>query len=263
MTRSPQPRLYPAVLAGGQSTRARRSDSSAPKQFRETGGEPLSPHSLRELVQAPGVVRAVVVVPEPWRPTAEQTIAAAGLALPWTLAPAGRHRTESAWHALQALASLPVRERPEPDDLVAIHDAARPFAPRHLLGRVARAAARAGAAIPGVPVPDTVVQLAVQPVAADAVEVGEDPELEAPIAAYLERRCLAAVQTPQVCRWRELYAAHAWAAAERLSFTDDGGLVALRGLAPVVVMGEPGNWKVTTEDDWERAAALLRRESAD
>ena len=70
-----------------------------------------------------------------------------------------------------------------------------------------------------------------------------------------------AVQTPQVCRWHDFQAAHAWAAAEGRNFTDDGGLMAARGVSPVVVMGEQGNWKITTEEDWQRAAVLLRRES--
>jgi 2-C-methyl-D-erythritol 4-phosphate cytidylyltransferase/2-C-methyl-D-erythritol 2,4-cyclodiphosphate synthase len=267
MTQVLQPRLYLAVLAGGQSTRARRGDSSAPKQFRPVGGEMLFVHGLRELVRAPAVARVVVVVPEPWRPTAEEAVASAELPVACLLASAGAHRTASAWNALQALAALPAAQRPGPDDLVAIHDAARPFASRHLLLRLARAAARRGAAVPGVPVADTICQL---DATGDGDAAGDDPvaaaagpgPVERPVASYLERSLLVAVQTPQVARWGELHAAHAWAAAAAASFTDDGGLLAARGLSPVVVMGEPTNWKITTEDDWRRAEPLLRREPA-
>ena len=251
MTRVLQPRLYLAVLAGGRSTRARRSDSAAPKQFREVGGSMLFLQGLSELAQAPGVAHAVVVVPEAWLPLAQSALASATLPIPWTLAAAGEHRTASAWNALREMAALPADVRPTEDDLVAVHDAARPFASRHLLARVARSAARRRAAVPAVPVADTIVQLM----------PGEDDSAERPVAAYLERGRLAAVQTPQVVRWRDLHAAHAWAAAEGRSFTDDGGLLASRGIEPVVVMGEPGNWKITNEDDWQRADALLRRES--
>ena len=251
MTRILQPRLYLVVLAGGQSTRARGSDSSAPKQFREVGGEMLFVHGLRELTAAPGVVRAVAVVPEAWRPTARSALDAAALPVPCDLATAGRHRTASTWHGLEALAALPEHTCPEAADLVAVHDAARPFASRHLLNRLARAAARHGAAVPGVPVPDTIIQLAGDP---EAIEEGESP-----VATYLERGLLAALQTPQVFRWQELVAAHAWAAEHQRSFTDDGGLLAERGLRPVVVMGEQRNWKITSEEDWKRAAALLHR----
>lgn len=249
MTSQPRPDLFLVILAGGRSTRAGAGDATAPKQFREAGGEMMVVRGLRELIRAPGVVRAVVVVPDAWQALAGDALEAAGLPVPWSLAAAGDHRTASTWSALRTLASLPGSERPAPDQLVAVHDAARPFATHHLLGRVADAAAVHRAAVPAVPVPDTVVQLV----------AGEDggPQSAQPVAGYLERSLLAAVQTPQVARWADLHAAHAWAAEEGASFTDDGGLLAERGVPPVVVMGEPGNWKVTTEDDWRRAAGLL------
>ncbi|MEZ4387943.1 MAG: 2-C-methyl-D-erythritol 4-phosphate cytidylyltransferase [Candidatus Krumholzibacteriia bacterium] len=253
MRQEPASRVFLVVLAGGRSTRASQGDSTAPKQFREVGGAPVFVHGLRELAQVPELVHAVVVVPDAWRPVAHDALAAADLPVAWTLATAGEHRTASTWSALRALAALPAAARPAPDDLVAVHDAARPFASRHLLMRVAEAAQRHAAAVPAVPVPDTVVQLL----------PGQDEDAaERPLAGYLERSLLAAVQTPQAARWADLHAVHAWAAAGAVSFTDDGGLLAARGVPPVVVPGEPGNWKITTEDDWRRAAERLRRRSA-
>jgi 2-C-methyl-D-erythritol 4-phosphate cytidylyltransferase/2-C-methyl-D-erythritol 2,4-cyclodiphosphate synthase len=220
--------IHLVILAGGQSTRARGSDSAPPKQFREVGGSMLLLYGVRELLRAPGIADLTVVVPEAWRPLVAAALDAAALPVPFALALAGEHRTASGWNAVRALTA--------PDDhLVAIHDAARPFATHHLLTRVAEAAARHGAAVPAVPLHDTVIQL--------------------PDAAYLDRATLAAVQTPQVFRLAELRAAHAWCAGAGLAFTDDGGLLAARGLPPAVVPGEETNWKVTTPDDWQRAEA--------
>jgi 2-C-methyl-D-erythritol 4-phosphate cytidylyltransferase / 2-C-methyl-D-erythritol 2,4-cyclodiphosphate synthase len=224
--------IHLAVLAGGQSLRARGSDSAPPKQFREVGGRMLLLHGVRELLRAPGVVDLTIVVPEPWRPLVEAALDADALPVPFALAPAGEHRTASGWNAVQAITA-------NDDDLVALHDAARPFATHHLLTRVAEAAARHRAAVPAVPVHDTVVQLAE----------------EGAVAAYLDRGTLAAVQTPQVFRYADLRAAHAWCAENGLAFTDDGGLLAARGLRPFVVMGEESNWKVTTAEDWHRVEA--------
>jgi len=232
-------RLFLVLLAGGQSTRARSSDSAAPKQFRDVGGRMVFLHGLEELAQAPGVVRVVVVTPEAWRPMVESGLGSAGLTVPWCLASAGEHRTASTWSALRALAGLPVEGRPGEGDLVAVHDAARPFATADLLARLAVAAVRAGGAVPGVPVPDTIVQ-----------DAGDR-------AQYLDRSSLLAVQTPQVFHWKPFQAAHAWAAGKGVEFTDDGGLLAEKGLHPEVVAGESGNWKVTTDADWRRAAAIL------
>ena len=214
MARSQQGRLFLAILAGGASRRAGRSDGSSPKQFREVGGRMLCMHALRELARAPGVVHAVVVVPDAWRRRVERALHDADdLPIGYALASAGAHRTASAWSALQHLASLPEPQRPTYDDLVAIHDAARPFATRLLLARLAQAAMHHGVAVPAVPVTDTIVQLSPGEAAADiGAEVSGAPGV--PVgASYLQRHRLVAVQTPQVARWRELYEAHAWAAA--------------------------------------------------
>lgn len=221
--------IHLAILAGGQSTRA---GGDTPKQFRVVGGRMLLLRGAQELLRARGVADLTIVVSDAWRPTVAAAAARLDLPVPVAFAPAGAQRTASAWHAVQAIAGAD-------DDLVALHDAARPFATHQLLERVAAAAAGHGAAVPAAPVHDTIVQLG-------------DP------AVYLDRTTLGAVQTPQVFRLAELRAAHAWADATGRTFTDDGGLLAAWGLPPVVVPGEEGNWKVTTAEDWRRVEASCR-----
>jgi len=230
--------LHLILLAGGQGTRAADRDN-VPKQFRPTGRGLLFTISLREFLTLDAgegfrPVDLILTVPDTWRKTADQALQE--LDIPWGLAPAGISRTASTWNALK---ELEVSHSPREDDLVAVHDAARPFASAELLDRLARAAAQSGGAVPGVPVSDTIVQ----------ADVGT--------AVYLKRSSLLAVQTPQVFRWDRFQSAHAWAAETGADFTDDGGLLAARGHIPVVVAGEQGNWKVTTNGDWLRAEALL------
>lgn len=232
-------RLHLILLAGGRGLRAQGADK-IPKQFRSTGRGLLFTVSLREFLSldpSSGYRPSdlILTVPDDWRETADEALQEVDL--PWGLAPAGTTRTGSTWNAIGELEAI---HSPDPEDLVAVHDAARPFASSDLLARLGRAAAGAQGAIPGVRVPDTIVQ-----------SVGGT-------ASYLERSTLLAVQTPQVFRWDLFRAAHAWAAAHRADFTDDGGLMAAKGHDPVVVDGEPGNWKVTTAGDWERAQALLK-----
>ncbi len=251
-TEGPPPVIHLVQLAGGKGLRAGGGPGTVPKQFRETGRGLLFAVSLRTFLEGGRehgyrVGSVTVVVPEAWR---EMTGRALTLLMtghddiPWTLAEAGISRTASTWSALSRLAAaesgLPtVMDR----ELVAIHDAARPFASAGLLGRLVAAAAKSGGAVPGIPVIDTVVQ------AADAT--GPTP------VRYLPRETLSAVQTPQVFRWDLCLAAHRWASAQGAEFTDDGGLLAARGHPPVVVPGEQENWKVTTEAQWERARDML------
>lgn len=236
------PAVHLILLAGGRGQRA-EDGSLPPKQFRATGRGLLLTVGLTgflESAAAPATVTATV-------PAAWQDEAASALRplleprhVPWLLADAGETRTASTFNAAERLATAP--GAPAPGDLVAVHDAARPFASGDLLATLATAAHRHGAAVPGVPVNDTIVR--------------HDEDADAAVI-YLERARLLAVQTPQVFRWDVFLAAHRWAAAAGHAFTDDGRLLAERGTPPVVVPGEQSNWKITGDDDWRRAAALL------
>jgi 2-C-methyl-D-erythritol 4-phosphate cytidylyltransferase/2-C-methyl-D-erythritol 2,4-cyclodiphosphate synthase len=234
-------RLHLIQLAGGQGLRA-EAGGLPPKQFRPTAQGPLFTISLTAFLSLPTDVATIasltVTVPKVWRNAVTGTLG--NLAeldgVPWHLAAAGATRTQSTWNAVEYLAGL----SPQPEDLVAIHDAARPFASVDLLVRLVRAAQTQGGAVPGVPVPDTILRT--------------NPQGQ---GEYLDRSRLVAVQTPQVFRWDLLHAAHAWAAENRQEFTDDGGLLAARGHDPAVVEGEDTNWKVTTDGDWRRAGPLL------
>ena len=124
---------------------------------------------------------------------------------------------------------------PDEATIVCVHDAARPFASAALFERVvASVAAGADAAIPGLPLADTVKE-----VDADGV-----------VVATPDRSRLVAVQTPQAFRAAVLRRAH----AEGGEGTDDAALVEAVGGRVVVVAGEPANRKLTVPDDlaWAR-----------
>jgi 2-C-methyl-D-erythritol 4-phosphate cytidylyltransferase/2-C-methyl-D-erythritol 2,4-cyclodiphosphate synthase len=228
-------KLHLVILAGGQGLRV---GGIIPKQFRKTARGPLFSVALRSFLELPEQVArmgsVVVTVAADWHDLVRESVYPEEGRL--RLARPGETRTASTWNALQVLADL----EPAADDLVAVHDAARPFASVELLERLVVAAAASGGAVPAVPVADTVVQ--------------RDGQGR---AVYLDREQLAGVQTPQVFRWELLHQAHAWASEQGVDFTDDGGLLAARGHDPQLVPGEPGNWKVTTTADWERARDIL------
>ena len=117
-----------------------------------------------------------------------------------------------------------------------VHDAARPFAPARVFAAVIEAVVGgADAAVPGVPVVDTI-----KVVAADGTVISTP-----------DRSTLVAVQTPQAFRLAALRAAHASGAEG----TDDAALVERLGGRVVVVPGDPRNRKITEPADlaWARA----------
>ena len=124
-----------------------------------------------------------------------------------------------------------------------MHDAARPLASPALFAAViAAVAGGADAAVPAVPVTDTIKVV-------DARRHGWSPRPT--------RSTLVAVQTPQAFRAGALRAAHA-AGGEG---TDDAALVEAVGGRSWSVPGEPGNRKITEPDDLEWARRRRRASS--
>ena len=124
--------------------------------------------------------------------------------------------------------------------IVLVHDAARPFASAALTSRAIEAARQSGAAIPGLPVTDTVKSV----------------DADNRITGTIERTMLRTVQTPQAFAFDALLAAHRKAAAAgREDFTDDAALAEWAGLPVSVFAGEASNIKMTTPDDFARAQA--------
>jgi 2-C-methyl-D-erythritol 4-phosphate cytidylyltransferase / 2-C-methyl-D-erythritol 2,4-cyclodiphosphate synthase len=215
------------VVAAGRGLRA---GGDLPKQYRTIAGDPVIRPSLALYVGHP---RIAAVQPVIHADDAELFAAAArGLDM---LPPVhgGATRQASVHAGLEALAA----HRPE---IVLVHDAARPFASAALVDRAIEAATASGAAIPAIPVTDTVKIV--------------DPAGE--VRETLDRTRLRAVQTPQAFRFEALLAAHRRAAAQgRDDFTDDAALAEWAGLPVTVFAGESGNVKLTTSEDFNRAEA--------
>src|SRR5262249_51051189 len=222
------------VVAAGRGLRA---GGDQPKQYRMVGGQPVIRPSLATLAAHPGIgaVQPVIHPEDVHRFEG----ASAGLAL----LPAvfgGATRQASVRAGLEALAS----RKPE---LVLVHDAARPFASPTLIAR-AIAAARSGAAVPVLPVVDTVKTI----------------DVAGAITGTIDRDRLRVVQTPQAFGFDLLLDAHRRAAeAGRDDFTDDAALAEWAGVKVTTFEGEAGNVKLTTSEDFARAEAAQLATLAD
>jgi 2-C-methyl-D-erythritol 4-phosphate cytidylyltransferase / 2-C-methyl-D-erythritol 2,4-cyclodiphosphate synthase len=215
------------VVAGGRGLRA---GGQMPKQYRALGGIPIIRPSLECFLGHPGIGFVQTVIhPED---AAHYTDAVAGL----NLAPpvhGGATRQASVRAGLEALEARGPK-------FVLIHDAARPYLTAELVSRAITAARETGAAIPGLPVTDTVKSI----------------DATGRITATLDRTALRSVQTPQAFDFVTLLDAHRRAAAAgRDDFSDDAALAEWAGLAVHIFPGEAGNMKFTTEDDFARAVA--------
>ena len=121
--------------------------------------------------------------------------------------------------------------------LVAIHDAARPFAGAEIITAALQAAAESGAAAPAVPVKDTI----------------KVADKGGKVVATPDRATLYAVQTPQ-CFDRALYlqALEAVSGEKASLVTDDCSLFELAGLPVTLTAGDYANLKITTKEDLQK-----------
>jgi 2-C-methyl-D-erythritol 4-phosphate cytidylyltransferase len=213
--------------AGGGS----RSGQTIPKQYVELLGRPILAHTLRAFSDVAGCSEIVVAVNSEWRRAAED----AAVGIPGvSFVPGGAERQHSIASALAALRTAP--------DLVLVHDAARPSVSRALIERVIAAALEYGAAIPALPINETVKR-----VNAEGIIIETIPRAE-----------LRAAQTPQGFRRELIVAAYAYAATHQIAVTDDASLVEAYGAEVHVVEGEWENIKVTMPEDFRRVEEVLR-----
>ncbi|PZR51614.1 2-C-methyl-D-erythritol 4-phosphate cytidylyltransferase [Xylanimonas oleitrophica] len=235
------------LTAAGSGTRLGRD---VPKALVEVDGLPLVVHAARRLAGS-GVVDALVVTSPPGMAGLVAGVLADDplVGVPVRVVDGGATRQASVAAAL-AVAG------PD-DDVVLVHDAARPFAPAALVRRVV-AAVRAGhrAVVPGVPVVDTIKSVSAA-LPAPAAGHGPASAVET-VTGTPERAVLRAVQTPQGFDRALLARAHAEGAAragaDHLAATDDAGLVEALGEPVVVVPGDEAALKITTERDMHLAA---------
>lgn len=213
-----------AILAAGSSSRA-----GLDKVLADLGGHPVLLWSLQS-GQVAGCFREVIVVAP-----AEKLAAVAAVARDREgvrVVAGGATRTASSWAALDAAGDA---------DVIAIHDAARPFVPPSLFQRCVDIARAEGSAVAGLPLADTVRR---------ANEAGAARE-------EIEREGLWAAQTPQVFRRGVLEQARV-AAGDR-TFSDDAAAVVAAGLPVKMVPGERRNLKITTFEDLGYARELVAK----
>ena len=193
------------------------------KLFEPLLGKPLLAWSIEAMSAAASVGRVVVVT----RPDRVDELAAQ----PWigdaTVVAGGEQRSGSVRAGVEAAHA----------DVVLVHDGARPLATSNLADAVARAAAQHGAAVPAIPVADSLKR-----VAGDAIETSVD------------REGLVRTQTPQGAR-RDLLLA-AFDRAGGTSYTDEAALLEAAGTTVVTVPGEAANIKVTDQADLDIIRAL-------
>jgi 2-C-methyl-D-erythritol 4-phosphate cytidylyltransferase/2-C-methyl-D-erythritol 2,4-cyclodiphosphate synthase len=211
------PSVYALVVAAGQGS---RFGGAVPKQYLPLAGASVLRYAVSALAGHPRITDVLVVIRPEDRALFDRAVAGLGVLPPIG---GGAARQDSVRLGLEALA-------PSRPDRVLIHDGARPFPDKALVDRIIDGLDRAAAAIPCLPLSDTIKR----------AESGT-------IQETIDRSSLWRAQTPQGFHFAAILAAHRAAVGRVL--TDDAAVAEAAGLAPLVVRGSQNNLKITTADD--------------
>jgi 2-C-methyl-D-erythritol 4-phosphate cytidylyltransferase len=234
-------RVSVILPAAGLGTRMGRSSpekfGTSRKQFMLLEGSPILLHTIRRFVVSPSVTEIVVALRAEDSEWAAELLDQEGFAKPVRLVEGGDSRQQSVENALAAIA---------PDtDLVAVHDAVRPFIEIETIEKAIAEAAVNGAAIVGIVPVDTVKQVHLNKV-----------------RATIPRERLMLAQTPQVFRYSLLRRAFDKAREDGFIGTDESSLVERLDVDVHVVSGSDRNIKITRPSDMELARLFLSEETA-
>jgi 2-C-methyl-D-erythritol 4-phosphate cytidylyltransferase len=230
------------IPAAGLGTRMGRGapekEGISRKQFMLLNGSPILIHTIRKFVSSPLVEEIIVALRPDDLPWAAEIFSHQGFAKAVRTVEGGESRQQSVEHALATIG---------PDtDLVAVHDAVRPFIEIETIEKVIREAAETGAAIVGIVPVDTVKQVH-----------------RNKVRATLPRERLILTQTPQVFKTDLLKTAFERARQDLFIGTDESSLVErLEQVEVSVVTGTDRNIKITKPADMELARLYLSLESA-
>ncbi len=224
------------LLAAGSGSRL---GGDRPKAFLTAGGRSILTMAAQAACESHRIASLVVTVPPGWERRAVSLLPSGAVCVVVT---GGASRQESVRLALGSV--------PSTSSVVVVHDAARALATPALfdavvdaLDGVARDAGMIAGAIPVIQVPDTVKRVR-----------------DGRIAETIPREGLVLAQTPQAFLREALVEAHRRAALGSEEFTDDAALMEWAGSRVMTVPGEPGNFKVTTREDFDRLWAVAELE---
>jgi len=208
----------------------RRTGLSTPKQWIELGGVPVVVHVLRLFAGMPHINAIALALNPEDREQREAQIISYDIEANLVFCDGGRRRQDTVRNGLQALKAAD-------DEIIVVHDAARPFCSPELISSVVQAAYRAGAALAAIPVTDTIKEI-------DRVGF---------VANTPKRTFLRRAQTPQAIRADILRSGLDLAEERELEITDDVIAAEMQGIRVAVVNGEESNFKITTSLDLEFA----------
>ena len=220
-------KIIALITACGRGNRFNQGEG-IPKQYMPLAGLPMLRHSILAFLNHPQIDEVICVIHPDDIKLYEETVKGLDLLNPVF---GGDTRQASIRRGLEQL-------REYNPDKVLIHDGVRPFVSKRIISGILEKLKTHPAVIPAIAVEDTLKKI-------------DDNKIE----WTLERENLWRAQTPQGFIYEDILNSHI--AFKDLNFTDDSALNEYAGIPVAIVAGSQNNFKITTEEDYDRAKALL------
>lgn len=223
-------KIYAIIPAAGKG---KRSGLSKPKQYIKFAGKELIVYAL-EVFQKNKLIDEIIVSAHPdYFSLLDKLKKKYKLTKITKLVKGGKERQDSVYNALKTISA-------DKNDLVAVHDAARPLLPQKVLTNTILTARKKGNALVCIKAKDTLIK------GTNIVE------------SYIDREEVFYVQTPQIFRYNDLMRAMEMAYASDFYATDESMLIKNLGMKLNIVEGTISNFKVTDREDMDFLKRCLR-----
>ncbi|MBU0560076.1 MAG: 2-C-methyl-D-erythritol 4-phosphate cytidylyltransferase [Bacteroidetes bacterium] len=210
----------------------KRINSSLPKQYIQIKGKELIAYTLQIFNASIHVDEIVIAAAPEYFELLSDIKSKYGFNKIIKVVSGGKERQDSVYNALSSISA-------HSEDLIVVHDAARPILPASVLENAIATAKKHGAVVSAIKASDTLLK-------------GNQT-----VESYLDRNDIYYVQTPQVFKFGLLHEAMKKANLENFIGTDESMLVHNYGHKVVIVDGSPINIKVTNNEDLEIIKLLL------
>lgn len=223
----PEKKYSVIIVAGGKGLRA---GGDVPKQFQFIASKPMLMHTIEAFHHFDYRMRIIVVIPEEFRDLWDEMCEMYQFSISCTVVNGGETRFHSVKNGLTEVSD---------EETVGIHDGARPFVSKEVIGRCFDTSFQGAVGV--IPVTD---------------EVNTVRQITDNASKVIDRSQLKLVQTPQVFPAAQLKKAYNAVCNE--SFTDDASVAEAAGLEIRMVEGDAWNIKITTSVDFQIAEALYK-----
>jgi 2-C-methyl-D-erythritol 4-phosphate cytidylyltransferase len=223
-------KIFAVIPAGGKGI---RSGFSAPKQYLKFYNKELIVYTL-EVFQKNKLINEIIVAAEAnYFPLLKRIREKYKLTKIKNIVEAGIERQDSVYNALSSIDAID-------EDLIVVHDAARPLLNSNVLNKAVNVAVEKGNALVCIKTKDTLIRA------------------NRTVNSYLDRWEIYNVQTPQIFKYKDLMKAYKKAIKEKYYGTDESVLVKNLGKKIHITEGSVMNFKVTTKEDIQLFKRLIK-----